>query len=150
MKIAAYLLLLLAACADVTTDPPSSRGPGGGAPLFCPNTADAYAMAQVPPLPLPYPANPQNPTPYDPALPPPYHYHACLSASGALTSRQGMPCYVCTESTDYYAQLFPGGGPCTQDTARRPLGPPEPYVVCVPAVRDGAPDICAPSTWGCS
>lgn len=148
MRILLAFVFTLAACGDMTIDPPSSRGPGGGAPFYCPSTADNVAILMG--LPLPYPANPANPTPYDPALPPPYFYHPCLNSSGAPTQRSGMACYTCGDSTDYYNTTLPGGAPCTQDTSQRAGGPPEVYVVCVLSTADGNLDSCNPSAWGCN
>lgn len=155
MRIVLFLALVLAACGDMTVDPPSSRGPGGGAPLYCPSTAD-YVATQLA-LPLPFPANPQNPTPYDPSLPPPYFYDGCLNSAGALTSRNGMPCMVCTDATHFYNQLLPGDQICTQDTSQRdgaapldPNGTPYQYIVCVPAAVTGNVLTCNPGAWGCS
>jgi hypothetical protein len=154
------LLLALgaAACSDVT-NPPTSVGPGGGLPLYCPNAADAYAVANA--LPLPFPCTMyangtcMNPTPYDPSLPPPLNYHPCLDANRGITRRNGVVCYVCTYDTqDFYAVNL-AGGVCTQDTGRSPYQPTDPLgnpfasVICVPSQADGQPDNCVPARWGC-
>lgn len=126
---------LLFGCGADVTDPPSGRGPGGGAPGWCPDTADLYAKLNS--LPIPYPANPMNPTAYDPLLPPPYFYHPCLTAAGAMTYRSGVPCFVCTDSSDYYSITL-GDSACTQDADRFAT---ETFVICARAP-DGMPDQC--------
>lgn len=132
-------LVLTAACADMTetTGVTSSAGP----PAFCPDAADAYALANG--LPLPYPADPANPTSYYPSLPPPVFFHACLNSAGAATFRDGMECYVCTDGTDQYPDLLPGSLACSNAT---PEGTP---IVCVGSLRAGDVTECDPASQGC-
>lgn len=140
MRTLLVAALLLASCGDMTVDPPSSRGPGGGAPLFCPNTADQVAVDQQ--LPIPYPNDSGG------SFPSPSFFDPCYSTSGALTHRAGMTCYTCSDWTHYYAVLL-AGQPCTQDTARSPGPPVDAYVVCVPPRSDGALTACDAARWGC-
>jgi hypothetical protein len=140
LTIALAALVLTAACADLTSETTGGNS-SGGPPQFCPDAADSYALANG--LPLPYPANPANPTPYSPSLPPPYFFHPCLNAAGAPTYRNGMPCLVCTDSTDQYPQLLPGSLVCTD---AMPDGTP---VVCVGSLRAGDVTECDPGLQGC-
>lgn len=140
MVITALCLTAAACGGDLVNDPPGPGGPGGGAPRFCPDAADAYAVANG--LALPYPANPANPTPYDPSLPPPAYYHPCLNGAGAQTYRSGAPCYICTDGTNQYPDLLPGSLPCTDSMAGLP-------VVCIGSY-GGNVNVCDPGAQGCS
>lgn len=134
-------LCLTAACGDLTSEPTGATS-SGGPPAFCPDAADFYAQANG--LPLPYPANPANPTPYSPELPPPAFFHPCRNASGAPTSRGGLPCMICTDGTDQYPDLLPGSLACSNEDAN---GNP---IVCVGSLSAGDVLDCDPGSQGCS
>lgn len=141
IAIIAFIVCLVSACADLA-DPTGPGGTSGGPPAFCPDAADFYAQANG--LPLPYPANPANPTPYSPELPPPAFFHPCRNASEAPTSRGGLPCMICTDGTDQYPDLLPGSLACTNEDAN---GNP---IVCVGSLRAGDVTECDPGSQGCS
>lgn len=139
-NLALGFLFLICACADVG-DPTGQGGNSQGTLQLCPDAADFYAQANG--LPLPYPANPSNPTPYYPELPPPIFFHPCLNSNGAQTYRNSMPCYVCTDSTDQYPDLLPGSLVCTnKDPNSNPI-------VCVGSLRAGDPTECDSASQGC-
>jgi len=131
-------LVLTAACADLTSEP-TAEGTSGTI-QYCPDAQDAIAVAQG--LPVPYPANPANPTPYDPALPPPIYFHPCLNGVGAPTYRNGVPCVVCSLD-NYHAILSPGSFACTD------AEPDGTVVVCAAPVADGQLDSCNAALNGC-
>lgn len=150
LAAATLCAVLLCACAGATTpDVPTLTNPGGGAPDYCQDTADNVAVAAG--APIPYPADPGNPTAFSPSLPPPVVFAPCLNAASTLTFRQGMACYVC--SLDGFYSMAKGAA-CTQDLTEV-LSPPvvignaPGFMVCVPAP-DGNFGACNPSYWGCS